>query len=157
MRPVMELRRQLNRYRYQDSPYNMPNMLTSSNGNINWPFVRGIHRSPVNSPHKGQWPGALIFSLICTWTNDWVNNRDGGDLRCNHTHYDLSLMICQLISIRISAVEMRLTSDYLSYAMVIHSLSKMTFFYWNRWIFLSYWNTYVFIMILSPNQWNQLW
>ena len=35
-----------------------------------------IHRSPVNSPHKGQWRGALMFSLICTWTNDWVNNRD---------------------------------------------------------------------------------
>ena len=31
-----------------------------------WPFVRGIHRSPVNSPHKGQWRGALKFSLICT-------------------------------------------------------------------------------------------
>ena len=30
-----------------------------------WPFVRGIHRSPVNSPHKGQWNGALMFSLIC--------------------------------------------------------------------------------------------
>ena len=30
-----------------------------------WPFVRWIHRSPVNSPHKGQWRGALIFSLIC--------------------------------------------------------------------------------------------
>ena len=30
-----------------------------------WPFVRGIHRSPVNSPHKGQWRGALIFSLGC--------------------------------------------------------------------------------------------
>ena len=26
-----------------------------------WPFVRGIHRSPVNSSHKGQWRGALIF------------------------------------------------------------------------------------------------
>ena len=25
----------------------------------------GIHRSPVHSPHKGQWCGALIFSLIC--------------------------------------------------------------------------------------------
>ena len=24
-----------------------------------WPFVRGIHWSPVNSPHKGQWHGAL--------------------------------------------------------------------------------------------------
>ena len=30
-----------------------------------WPFVRGIHRSPVNSTHKGQWRGALMFSLIC--------------------------------------------------------------------------------------------
>ena len=30
-----------------------------------WPFVRGIHRSPVNSPHKGQWHGALMFYLIC--------------------------------------------------------------------------------------------
>ena len=30
-----------------------------------WPFVRGIHRSTMNSPHKGQWFGALIFSLIC--------------------------------------------------------------------------------------------
>ena len=29
-----------------------------------WPFVRGIHRSPVNSPHKGHWRGALMFSLI---------------------------------------------------------------------------------------------
>ena len=30
-----------------------------------WPFVRGIHRSPVNSPHKGQGRGALLFTLIC--------------------------------------------------------------------------------------------
>ena len=36
-----------------------------------WPFVRGIHWSPVNSPHKGQWRGALMFSLA--WINDWVN------------------------------------------------------------------------------------
>ena len=44
-----------------------------------WPFVRGIHRSPVNSPHKGQWRGALMFSLICAWINGWVNNRETGD------------------------------------------------------------------------------
>ena len=31
------------------------------------PFVRGIHRSSVNSPHKGQWHGALVLSLICAW------------------------------------------------------------------------------------------
>ena len=40
-----------------------------------WPFVRGIHRSLVNSPRKGQWRGALMFSLICAWTNGWVNHR----------------------------------------------------------------------------------
>ena len=35
----------------------------------NWPFVRGIHWSPMNSPHKGQWRGALMFSLICARIN----------------------------------------------------------------------------------------
>ena len=40
-----------------------------------WPFARGIHRSPVNSPHKGQWRGALMFSLIRAWTKGWVNKR----------------------------------------------------------------------------------
>ena len=32
-----------------------------------WPFVRVIHRWPGNSPHKGQWRGALMFSLVCAW------------------------------------------------------------------------------------------
>ena len=60
----------------------------------NWPFVQGIHRSPVNSPHKGQWRRALIFSLICAWINcvDWVNNREAGDLRCYRAHYDVIVM-----------------------------------------------------------------
>ena len=35
----------------------------------NWPFVRGVNRSPVNSLHKGQWRGVWMFSLICTRTN----------------------------------------------------------------------------------------
>ena len=35
----------------------------------NWPFVRRIYRSPVNSQHKGQWRGALMFSLIGAWTS----------------------------------------------------------------------------------------
>ena len=40
------------------------------------PFVRGIHRSPVGPLHRGQWHGALLFSLMCAWTNGWANNRD---------------------------------------------------------------------------------
>ena len=61
-----------------------------------WPFVRGIHRSPVNSPHKDQWRGALMFSLICAWINGWVNNRKVGDLRHHHAHYDVTVMMISL-------------------------------------------------------------
>ena len=57
-----------------------------------WTFVRGIHRSPVNSPHKGQWRGALMFSLICTRIDGWVNNGEAGDLRHHHVHYDVIVM-----------------------------------------------------------------
>ena len=47
---------------------------------------------PVNSPHKGQWRGALMLSLICAWINDWVNNREAGDLRRHRGHYDVNVM-----------------------------------------------------------------
>ena len=59
----------------------------------NWRFVRGIHRFPVISPHKGQWSGALIFfSLICVWINGWVNNHEAADLRRCRAHYDVTVM-----------------------------------------------------------------
>ena len=57
-----------------------------------WPSVRGIHRSPVNSPHKGQWGGSLMFSLIYAWINNWVNNRDAGDLTRHRAHCDVIVM-----------------------------------------------------------------
>ena len=57
-----------------------------------WLFVRGIHRSPVNSPHKGQWRESLMLSLICARTSDWVTNRDAGDLRRHRAHHDVIVM-----------------------------------------------------------------
>ena len=57
-----------------------------------WPFVRGIHRSPLNSHHKGQWRGSLVFSWICTLAYGWINNRDAGDLRRHRAHYDVTVM-----------------------------------------------------------------
>ena len=59
-------------------------------------FVRGIYQSPVNSPHKGQWRGALYFSLICAWLDDSANHRDPGDLRRHRAHYDVTVMGIQL-------------------------------------------------------------
>ena len=55
-------------------------------------FVRGIHRSLVNSQHKGQWCGAFMFSLICVWYG-WVNNCEAGDLRRYCAHYDVTVII----------------------------------------------------------------
>ena len=60
------------------------NMMTSSDGN----FLRV--NSPVNSPHKGQGRGALMFSFI--WINGWLNNGDAGDLRRHSAHYDVTVM-----------------------------------------------------------------
>ena len=69
---------------YSAFPMNYENMMTSSNGNIS--------ASPVDSPHKGQWRGALMFSLIEAWTNGWANNRDVGDLRRHRAHYYVTVM-----------------------------------------------------------------
>ena len=59
-----------------------------------WTFVRGIHWSLVNSPHKGPvtqselW--CFLWSALCII--GWVNNREAGDLR--RTHYDVTVMHC---------------------------------------------------------------
>ena len=58
-----------------------------------WPFVRGIHRSLVNSPHKCPWRGALMFSMICAWTKGWVNNRYAVELRHHRTHYNVTVIM----------------------------------------------------------------
>ena len=57
-----------------------------------WSFFRVIYLSPVDSPYKSQWCGALIFSLIWAWTNLWANSRDAGDLRCHSTRCDETIM-----------------------------------------------------------------
>ena len=62
-----------------------------------WPFVRVIHRSPVNFPHKGQWRGALMFTLICARKNGWVNNGEAGDLRRYLAHNDVIVMRSRVI------------------------------------------------------------
>ena len=70
-------------------------MMMSSNGNIFCVtgLCGGIHRSPVNSPHKGQWRRALIFSLVCAWINGWANSLEADDLRRHRPHCDVIVMI----------------------------------------------------------------
>ena len=59
-----------------------------------WPFVRGIHRPPMDLdyPHKGQERGSFMLSSICAWSNVWANNRNTVDLRRHRVHYDVTAM-----------------------------------------------------------------
>ena len=72
-------------------------MMTSSNGNVfrvTGPLCGEFMGQLVISPHKGQWRGALTFTLICAWIYGWVNNRKAGDLRRHRAHYDVTVMVC---------------------------------------------------------------
>ena len=71
-------------------------MMTSSNRNIfriTGPLCRKLtgHRW-ILPPLKSQWRRTLMFSLIYAWINNWVNNRDAGDLRHHRAHYDITVM-----------------------------------------------------------------
>ena len=75
--------------------------MTSSNGNI---FRFTDHLCGEFTGHrwisytKGQWRGALMFSLIYTWINSLVNSREAGDLRRQRAHYDVTVM-CAVVNV----------------------------------------------------------
>ena len=106
-------------------------------------IVWGIHPSPVNSPHKGQWHGALMFSLICVWINGWVNNRGAGDLRHHRTHYDVIVMYIGYLFVKV-------TFEMLTVHGQQHS------FLTDKWMFLFFFGTW------TPNlrihaKWSTIW
>ena len=74
-------------------------MLMSWNGNIFrvTGHLCGEFTGPrwIPRTHKGQWRGALMFSLICAWINRWVNNGEAGDLRRYRAHYDVIVVNCE--------------------------------------------------------------
>ena len=108
-----------------------------------WPFVQGIHRSPVYSPYKGQWRGALMFSLICTWINGWINEREAIDLRRVRTHYDVTVMWASIYVTNLVINSTQLNSKYfywILYNSIYRNMSRLK----PRWVYLpqSIWFTY---------------
>ena len=80
-----------------------------------WPFSWWRHQMETfsallafcagNSPVSGEFPSQklvtrdFMFSLICVWINDWVNNSEAGDLRRHRAHYDVIVMCCRSQSV----------------------------------------------------------
>ena len=119
-----------------------------------WPFVRRIQRSPVNSPHKGQWRGALTFSLICAWTNGWANNRDAGCLG-RRAHCDVTVMKsvkipwCRLdyrYSCRIQVSFWRTVTDPIAKLLLILLWNKPSCYWFNYGLFTNLEGTWVIVV-----------
>ena len=73
--------------------------MTSSNGNIfrvTGPLC-GEFTGPGEFPHKGSDAELLCFLWSAPELNDWVNNREAGDLRRYRAHYDVNVMHHELI------------------------------------------------------------
>ena len=69
--------------------------MTSSNGNIfrvTGPLCGEFTGHRWIPRTKGQWRGALMCPLICTWINGWLNNREAGDLRRHCAHNYVTVM-----------------------------------------------------------------
>ena len=67
--------------KYEKRCFNVCNMCLFWHRDAVTGLLRVIHRWPVNSHRKGQWSGALMFDLICVWTNGWANHRYAGDTK----------------------------------------------------------------------------
>ena len=98
-----------------------------------WSFVRGIHRSPDNSPHKGQWRGASVFSLISTWINGWINNHEADDLRPHRAHYDVNVMQWSKPKIWVKKKHTSTTMNWWSKHNKTEHNKPMCIFSWNTW------------------------
>ena len=46
-------------------------------------------------PHTKASDVELWCFLVCAWIIGWLNNGEAGDLRCHHTHYDITIM-CEM-------------------------------------------------------------
>ena len=89
-------------------------MMPSSNGNIFRVAVQlcgKFHRWRVNPPLKGQWRVALMFFLIGTWINGWVNSGVAGDLRRHSAHYDVAVMFGEGDCVRNSRCHAKISSS----------------------------------------------
>ena len=83
---------QITWWRHQMETFSALLAICAGNSPVPGEFPSQRPVGPVNSNDKGQWRGALMFSLICAWINGWVNNRKAGDWRHTRAHYDVIVM-----------------------------------------------------------------
>ena len=110
----------------------------------------------VNSPHKGQWRGGLMFSVICTWINGWVNNGEAGDLRRHRTVIEMTQPVYLGIFFDY------LIPNYFTFSIWVHALHRPHNLspnmhvsgHWTSELFVSRFansNVYYFMILSTPS------
>ena len=64
-------------------------------------FCAGNSQVPGNSPHRGQWCGALMVSLICALKYGWVNSHEAETPSCSlwrhcNDQIKLNVNVCKI-------------------------------------------------------------
>ena len=99
---------------------------------LRWPFVRGIHRSPVNSPYKGQWRGTFdVFSSVPEPTVEWT-----GDLWRHRSHYD-DIVMTPVGIFRFAKRDL-IDTEYSVISNILLSAWKVLLFFKIRTIYIPY-------------------
>ena len=75
-----------------------------------------------------------MFSLICAWINDWVNNRKAGDLRRHRAHYDVTVMTNLSFGLSLGWASRTLSTE----SMIFVLLSAVLGLFW-RYLVLVLW------------------
>ena len=78
--------------------------------------------------HKGQWRGALMFSLIYTLIHGWLNNREAGDLRHHRAHYDVTVMEDENQYIPRIYLQLRTSLRYLYWGILVNAIGFEQFY-----------------------------
>ena len=116
----------------------------------------GTSPTPVNSPSKGQWRGALMFSLICAWMNYWVNNGEAGDLRRHRAHYDVTVMFAKHIVLSTGTMTSSCVCVFSVYGECCHAILNI---YWELDYYLAanckYINHTIFLIKMACLIWYE--
>ena len=112
---------------------------------IKWNFSAALlafcaGNSPIidDSPHKGQWRGALMFSLICAWTNSLANNGDACDLRRHCAYHDVTVMLRNYLVGLLWPTHMSYWNQMLVYFFSIKTLRPRWEFSWIKDVSLKF-------------------
>ena len=120
-----------------------------------WPLVRGIHRSLVNSPHKGEWRGALMLSLICALNKRLSKQWWGWWFETHRTHYDVTVIHVLFLLWKTTSLDrphISVVSIYSFHSIILQSSHHVvppscSFVFWGSWMSLHYVSTSVLLWL----------